>query len=225
MGQRPVAKGPERNPLSERRWVEAEPKPNLQPIFPKERRLKMKKTHRIYQIGVVLILAALLLSGCDVIEFILSEDSSSTGSRPSPSAIPPEPSGEFINDPWVDYDVRHNDVNGHERKGMLIHTRAKVHNLRNTECVLVVRFEFASGNRLEDFNGEYRIGSGPGTYIRFVPQYEHSDYDDMRLFMPYDELHLASGSHDLRFYLELADNSSGDKLAKSAYHYFSITAP
>ena len=116
-------------------------------------------------------------------------------------------------------------MKGHERKGMLIHTGAKVHNLQNIECVLVVRFEFASGNKLKDFNGEYRISVDLGTYIRFVPNYEHSNYDDLQLFMPYDELHLASGSHDLRFYLELADNSSGDKLAKSEYYYFSITAP
>ena len=183
----------------------------------------MKNINIYCRILIVLFVAAIVfLSGCDVIEYILDEDA------PAPPTSPPKSphSGEFTNKPWVDFDVKGNDG----QSGMLIHTSFEVNGLKNLECVLAVQFEFASGERLKDFNNKYVLSGKPGTFLRFVPEYEHASYDNARLFFPYEELHLASGSHKLRLFLTLADNSPKYEdpvgtLDTSEYYYFTVTIP
>ena len=137
----------------------------------------------------------------------------------------PAPSGQFTNLPWVDFNIKAFDKDGVERLGMQVHTEFEVFYLDNTECLALVFFEFASGEKLKDYDGEYRLGDAPGAYVRFTPGYEDTTYSDLIIFMPYDQLHLASGDHEMRLYVSLIDNTTGDKIASSDYFYFSMTVP
>ena len=43
----------------------------------------------------------------------------------------------------------------------------------------------------------------------FQPRYVNSTYKDFKLFMPYSELHMAVGKHDLKFNVQIFDKGTG----------------
>jgi hypothetical protein len=107
--------------------------------------------------------------------------------------------------------------------GMLIHVKFTVDNFQGVDCGAAAYFYFSSGKALKDFNGAYRTDDGNvsvGTDFR--PGYVHSTYEDLRLFIPYDELHLASGRYDLKFNVKLYEKN-GNFFATSEYVPFIAT--
>lgn len=95
---------------------------------------------------------------------------------------------------WVDYDVVENGV-----KGMRIHVRFRVFNLKNIDTYLAFYFEMKNGDKLLTNNKAYRSQSGQvAIYKSLKPGYDESVYDDMQVFMPYDEFNLGKGKFDLK---------------------------
>ena len=58
------------------------------------------------------------------------------------------------------------------------------------------------GKALDDFNGKYCTTEGHVCASKkFSPKYNNSSYNDFKIFMPYSELHMGSGSSKLDFYV------------------------
>jgi hypothetical protein len=117
----------------------------------------------------------------------------------------------------VDYNVHE-----HNQYGMRIHVNLTVQNLKGAKCRAVAYFEFASGITLKDYNEKYRTTNGSvavGTDL--APGYDNTVYNDLTLFMPYSELHLAKGQHHLRFKIDVYEQMGKAHFMKSQYVYFS----
>jgi serine/threonine protein kinase len=120
---------------------------------------------------------------------------------------------------WVDQNV-------YEKagKGMKIHAKFTVRNVKNVRCRAVAYFHFDSGEPLKDFNDSYyTIGGHVSVGVDFTPSYDDSVFKDFTLFIPYSELHLDKGKHNLRFKIDLHDHATNTHFAISDYVYFQAT--
>ncbi len=128
------------------------------------------------------------------------------------------PRGKF-HEIWVD----HNAHKGSE-KGMKIHAKFEVSNLKDVSCRAAAYFYYSSGNRLKDYNNLFCSKDGFVSIGKdFNPGYEESIYNDFELFMPYSELHMNDGKHDLKFYIALYIEG-GDFFADSNWVYFTYSS-
>ncbi|MGE0488853.1 MAG: hypothetical protein AB7S38_06530 [Vulcanimicrobiota bacterium] len=119
-----------------------------------------------------------------------------------------QPQANFEN-VWLEHNVWENGV-----KGLKIHARFTVNNHLNVPCLLTSHFYYANGQALKDFDGQYKDVDGYVSINRdFVPAYPSARFNDLTLFMPYDQLHMASGNTDLSF--ELGIYTEGRYLTKS----------
>jgi hypothetical protein len=124
---------------------------------------------------------------------------------------------------FIDIRVDHN-VYESSQKGMRIHTKFSVDNLKGIHCCAAAYFYFSSGEKLEDFNNLYSSTDGQVSVgSDFTPGYNSSTFNDFKLFMPYSELHMADGKHDLKFYVKLYVKG-GDFFASSKYIHFTYTS-
>jgi hypothetical protein len=116
---------------------------------------------------------------------------------------------------WVDYDVMENGV-----KGMRIHVNFRVLNMKNIDAYLAIYFEMKDGEKLLTNNKTYRSQSGQVTlYKSLKPGYDESVYNDMQVFMPYDEFHLEKGRFDLKLDADVI-YKNGDLVKHLKYHEF-----
>ena len=69
-------------------------------------------------------------------------------------------------------------------------------------------------------NKTYRSQSGQVTlYKSLKPGYDESIYNDMQVFMPYDEFHLGKGRFDLKLDADVI-YKNGDLVKHLKYHEF-----
>ena len=95
---------------------------------------------------------------------------------------------------WVDYDVVENG-----RKGMRIHVNFTAFNLKDVDSYLAIYFEKKNGEKIEGVSSTYRSKNGQlAVYKSIKPAYAEAVYNDMQLFMPYDQIKLGSGKFDLK---------------------------
>ena len=106
--------------------------------------------------------------------------------------------------------------------GMEIHLEFDVWNLLGRNCEAIAFFEFSNGQRLSDMNGQYRSGDGQvAASTKFRPAYEWTTYHDLALYIPYVEMHLAPGQHNLRYLVQIF-TSSGELICSSDYVYCTV---
>jgi hypothetical protein len=106
----------------------------------------------------------------------------------------PKP-GATLQRMWVDYGVTENN-----QYGMRIHVAFTAYNLMNMDAFLGIYFEYTGekSQRLRDINGAYKTALGEvAVSKKFTPSYAVSIFDDMQIFMPYDELDLDPGNYEL----------------------------
>jgi len=140
--------------------------------------------------------------------------SSSTNTTPS----------EKIEKVWVDHNVFQDN-----QKGMKIHVQFSVdHTNEQGNCV--AWFYFSDGTALKDYNSRYSTTDGKVSVGRDYHTYDDNvihwykgteTFSDFVLFMPYDELHLAQGSHNLKFQIGIFDDRH-NQLALSEYVNFTL---
>ncbi len=128
-------------------------------------------------------------------------------------------SGAKINRIWVD----HNTFNGGQ-KGMMIHIDFEVNGLKNHTINPVAYFEYSNGNRLNDYDGYYRTTDGQVS----IGDSSNADYDgtrwsDFKLFMPYNQLHMGTGSYSLQFHIHIHDKTTGKVLLRSDNQGFTFS--
>jgi hypothetical protein len=115
-----------------------------------------------------------------------------------------KPSAAFKNI-WIDYDVKEGGQNG-----MRIHVKFTAYGMKNLPSFLAVYFQDEAGNTLKDSNGKFNSTSGDvAVYRELNPGYDPVDYDDLTVFMPYDELDLSDGNWDLKLDVKLIYKAGG----------------
>jgi hypothetical protein len=111
------------------------------------------------------------------------------------------------------------------RVGMRIHVSFRFQGGRCKPTKAIAFFFYKSGNPVLDNNGYYRATDGQvaaGTE-EFRPNWDQTEFPDLQIFIPLDELHLPVGHHDLKYEVQLFDLDSDGLIGKSESRYFSIT--
>jgi serine/threonine protein kinase len=122
---------------------------------------------------------------------------------------------------WMEHNVQREG-----RPGLLIHTHFIIAGARQDNCSLAAYFHYSTGEVLKDFDQDYRSGTGQVSVGEdFVPLYDSTELEDLTLFMPYEELHMAPGKYDLKFDVYVYHAPSEKFLAETEYQEFTFTQP
>lgn len=106
---------------------------------------------------------------------------------------------------WVDYNVTEDG-----RTGMRIHVKFAVSNMKDENAYLAVYFEKENGTKLTTNNLKYSSKSGQVAVFRQLkPSYDETIYDDVELFMPYEELNLGVGEYNLKMDVDVIYEDGG----------------
>jgi hypothetical protein len=119
---------------------------------------------------------------------------------------------------WVDYNVSEGG-----KKGMRIHVKFTVHDLKDTDSYLAIYFQKANGDKLYTNDKTYRSTDGQvAVYKTLKPAYKDTSYDDSDLFIPYEEFSLGKGKYDLKMDIDVI-YKNGDLFKHMKYYDFTYT--
>lgn len=108
-------------------------------------------------------------------------------------------------DMWVDYDVYEDN-----KKGMRIHAKFSVSNMKGTEGYLAFYFEKKDGERLKSTTTGFKSTSGQLAVYKLInPAYESTDYNDLAVFIPYSVFDLPTGKNDLKIDADIIYKAGG----------------
>lgn len=112
----------------------------------------------------------------------------------TPTPLPDTKASAIFDKMWVDYNVTEKG-----RKGMRIHVKFSTINLKGVDSYLAIFFEKKDGTKILTNNREFRSKDGQlAVYRSLKPGYDNAVYEDMTVFLPYDELQLTRGKYDLK---------------------------
>lgn len=121
---------------------------------------------------------------------------------------------------WVDYDIFENGL-----KGMRIHVKFSVYEMRNVDAFLAVRFQRADGKMLRDKDGRFASPEGDvAVYKAIRPGYDPTDYEDLTIFMPYTQMDLDGGEYDLKMDVDV-NYQNGTLLQHLTLYAFNFKQP
>ncbi len=121
---------------------------------------------------------------------------------------------------WVDYDVMNNG-----EKGMLLHLKFTAYEMKDMDAMAAVYFLYnnAKGGLLMDKNKKYNSAAGEvAVYKEVKPAYDPAVYDDLQIFVPYNELDLDPGTYELTMDVGLI-HKEGGYISKLTYFNFHFT--
>ena len=115
------------------------------------------------------------------------------------------------------------DVFQDNERGMNIHIKFSFTDMLNKSGACVAYFYWKTDDSmLIDNNQRYRAANGHvSTGNQFTPNITNGIYNDFVLFIPYAELHLPAGQHDIKFNVIIFDNNA-KVIAKSDFQEFKI---
>lgn len=121
---------------------------------------------------------------------------------------------------WVDYDVM-----SEGKRGMRIHTAFKVYAMKNVPGYLQIRFQTRDGKFLMDKNGAFDHEDGSVAAFRELkPGYDPAVYEDLDVFMPYEELDLSAGKYELAMDVDVI-HEDGELVQHLTTYNFDFTQP
>jgi hypothetical protein len=112
--------------------------------------------------------------------------------------------------------------------GLAIYPMFAVRHAQNSRLRVTAYFYFEDGEQLEDFNDNYTTDSGHvSTGEDIVPccpttGFSLGDTYDFALFIPYDELHLGDGTHELKFFVSVWDGNT--EVITSDWTHFELSS-
>lgn len=119
------------------------------------------------------------------------------------------PVSAIIQDVWVDYDQTR-----FQKLGMVIHVKFNITGMKSREGRATAYFSYRSGEDLKDTNGEFNTTAGTvSAGESFTPGYDVTQYDNLEIFMPYDELELGTGKYELKFHIEIWERAHPEQPA------------
>jgi len=110
-----------------------------------------------------------------------------------------------------------------DQKGMKIHINFSVNNLEEVDCCIAAYFSFQDGKKICGLTDDFITTNGQAVVSQFfTPAYEGTRYNDLQLFMPYEELYLAEGyHHHCEFEIQIYINNTKVVIAESQPYRFS----
>ena len=111
-------------------------------------------------------------------------------------------------------------------KGMNVIVDFDVKNMQGSKGSCAVYFLYDNGAKLKGRTNQYTTSDGQlAMHTNISPSYKVSCYNDVTLFVPYNEIVLSPGTHKLKCYSVVWDyqGSSYNKLASSKYAKFTLT--
>lgn len=122
---------------------------------------------------------------------------------------------------WVDHNVYQNSV-----KGMKIHVKFNVYNMLGCTGRVSAYFYYDNNQNtpLKDYNQNFRTADGNVSCGKdFTPGYTNCVYEDLEIFMPYNELHCTNtGKYELKFFLSVWSDHNVE-LKQSNWVKFTLT--
>lgn len=101
------------------------------------------------------------------------------------------------------------DVWQYGKKGVNVVITFTVSGMRGKTGLAATYYYFRSGDKLKDFNGSYRATDGQvSASTKFTPLYDSTKYTNLKIFIPYDELHLSSGRSELKVNVNIFDENN-----------------
>lgn len=139
--------------------------------------------------------------------------------KPNPVTAPTTSNSETqITKVWMDYDVTENG-----RRGMMIHVAFKVYGLKDVASYLAIYVADEKGDRFKSSNNEFSSVDGELALFKTLkPGYELSVYDDSKLFLPYDEIPVGNGEHNLKLDIDVI-RQNGDLVKHLDFKPFVFT--
>lgn len=110
--------------------------------------------------------------------------------------------------------------------GMRIHAGLAIRGQRNNPCKVVAHFFAFNGHPLVDFNFNPLFRTVDGfvtTVVDIIPLYDETTYPDIVMYIPYSELHLMPGVHQLFCKVSLWDVTRNLFFAQSFPQAFMVT--
>jgi hypothetical protein len=119
----------------------------------------------------------------------------------------------------IEYNVTENG-----KLGMRFKQNFLIYNAQNSKCIMAVYFYNADdGKALVDKDGVQASADGKvAAYTTFTPGYQNTQFNDLSVFMPYDELELGNGNYRLKCYVALFDPAL-KLITSSGYQYFTYS--
>lgn len=100
---------------------------------------------------------------------------------------------------WVEYDVTESG-----QFGMRIHAKFSVTGMKGVKGYMVFFFERENGTRLKSYDNKFQSKANDvAVYKDITPGYDPAVYEDYSAFIPYSELHLTKGEHNLKIDADL----------------------
>ena len=100
---------------------------------------------------------------------------------------------------WVEYDVTEAG-----QFGMRIHAKFSVTGMKGVKGYMVFFFERENGTRLKSYDNKFQSKANDvAVYRDITPGYDPAVYEDYSAFIPYSELHLTKGEHNLKIDADL----------------------
>ncbi len=111
-----------------------------------------------------------------------------------------------------------------EQDGMIFSSDFNVKNGLKQEFTMAIYFYTANGTQLEDLNKKYYSAAGKvAVYRKFVPAYSDAVYTKFEIFMPYEELELDCGNHNLKYSFGIWNGQK--QIFSTGYTYFVMNVP
>lgn len=108
-------------------------------------------------------------------------------------------------------------------EGMDVHIKFSVEGMKGKEGRCSVYIYYEDGTPLKDTNGLYRTSKGDCAFgKKFTPLSDSSAYDDFVIFIPYNELELPKGIHNMKISCTIWEentDSSRTQIKNSDYFY------
>ncbi|CAN5868051.1 hypothetical protein BH20ACI4_BH20ACI4_35200 [soil metagenome] len=150
------------------------------------------------------------------------EDSATPKTSPTRSSKTPTLPEEDDPDVTVKFDGIDVDYNVTEngKSGMRMTINFTVTGLKEKDSYLAIHFQTRDGDPLPANPGDYRDVKGNlAVFQTLKPDYDETLYKDLKLFLPYDEIDLSAGRHELKMDVDLLDGK-GVSIEHLAYNDF-----
>lgn len=108
--------------------------------------------------------------------------------------------------------------------GMNIVLDFRIDNALNEPMTVGVIFFYADGAPLKDSNQQYYSVNGQvASWRKITPAYQQAVYKQFKIFIPYDELELECGDHNLKYFVGIWKGNQ--RIATTGYSSFEIEEP
>jgi len=151
---------------------------------------------------------------------LLSIGISATAALAQPAVKPAAPSATFERT-WVDHNITEGG-----KLGMKIHTAFTVFGMKDVASYLQIKFQTRDGKDLKDTNSEFEHEDGSvAAFGELTPGFNPTLYKDYDIFMPYDELDIATpGKYLLRMDVDVIYKAGG-LIQHLTFYDFDYTKP